>query len=289
MRTLSITSKILVLGLATMLTACETHTQTTSGRDWLAAYPKTKAGAVSADGIDAAQSGPIGDNAETWLQADISSSGTLSFRWRVSCEYRYDMLTFYVDSTVYRSVSGETDWQDVSVFVPPGTHTFRWVYRKGKSGAAGADCGWVDEVNWTPGVPGAAWTLTVASTNGFGAPMPDVGTHSFTNGTVIAASVTSLVLVITNVERRLCSGWTRTGILPESGDGTATDRGRARVADASRAAGECASDRGGGLGADRRARQGRRGAPGGGRVGEAQPGGAAREARRARACDRRGA
>lgn len=53
MRTFSMTSKILVLGLATMLTACETHTQTTSGRDWLAAYPKTKAGAASADGIDA--------------------------------------------------------------------------------------------------------------------------------------------------------------------------------------------------------------------------------------------
>jgi len=53
MRNFSATSKILVLGLAAMLTACETHTQTTSGRDWLAAYPKTKAGAASVDGIDA--------------------------------------------------------------------------------------------------------------------------------------------------------------------------------------------------------------------------------------------
>lgn len=53
MRSFSMTSKILVLGLATMLTACETHTQTTSGRDWLAAYPETKAEAASAGGIDA--------------------------------------------------------------------------------------------------------------------------------------------------------------------------------------------------------------------------------------------
>lgn len=53
MRIFSITSKILILSLATMLTACETHTQTTSGRDWLAAYSKADSATGSAGGIDA--------------------------------------------------------------------------------------------------------------------------------------------------------------------------------------------------------------------------------------------
>ncbi len=55
MRIFSITSKILVLGLATMLTACETHTQTTSGRDWLAAYPEADSATGSAGGIGRAR------------------------------------------------------------------------------------------------------------------------------------------------------------------------------------------------------------------------------------------
>lgn len=178
--------------------------------------------AVSTDGVDAAQSGPIGDNAETWFQTPVTSSGYLSFCWRVSCEARYDTLTFYVDGAMYRSITGQTEWQTMSVFVPPGAHTFRWSYRKGKSGAAGADCGWVDDVSWTPGIPGAIWKLTVVSTNDCGTPTPDVGAYSLTNGETVAASVTSPFVIEESVERRRCTGWERTGILPATGDGTAT-------------------------------------------------------------------
>jgi hypothetical protein len=180
-------------------------------------FPET---AVASDGASAAQSGPLGDNAATWLQTAVGSSGTLAFRWRVSSEARLDTLTLYVNGAVYRSITGATDWQSVSLFVPPGSNTFQWVYRKGKSGAAGDDCGWLDHVNWTPGVPGATWTLTVASTNGYGAPAPDMGAHVCTNGAVVTASVTSPWTIVADAEQAVCTGWTRTGIVPDAGAGT---------------------------------------------------------------------
>jgi len=182
-------------------------------------FPQT---AVSSDGIDAAQGGPLPDSGQTWMQTEVTTSGTLAFQWKTSCQNLYDALAFYVDGASYALISGETAWPPVSVFVGPGAHTFRWVYAKGKSGASGADCGWVDQVAWTPGVTGAVWTLNMVSTNGYGAPTPPVGAQTFTNGSLVSASVTSPWVLTPGVEGRACSGWTRAGILPASGAGTNT-------------------------------------------------------------------
>jgi len=55
-----------------------------------------------------------------------------------------------VDGQTRGLISGETEWRTVTVSVPYGEHTFRWVYAKGTIGASGADCGWVDQVVWVP-------------------------------------------------------------------------------------------------------------------------------------------
>ncbi len=196
---------------------CAPLTWTTGGNAiW---FPQT---IVSSDGIDAAQGGPFPDNALTWLQAEVSTAGTLSFQWRVSCQPQYDSLAFYVDGEPYELISGETEWQPRSVFMGPGAHTNLWVYTKGKSGSAGADCGWVDQVTWTPGVPGAVWTLNTVSANGYGGPTPALGEQLFTNSAMVSASVISPWVLVPENEARACSGWTRTNILPLSGTGTNT-------------------------------------------------------------------
>jgi hypothetical protein len=197
---------------------CTALTWSTGG-DAAIWFPQT---IVSSDGIDAAQGGPIPDSSQSWMQTEVMTSGTLAFQWRTSCQPLYDSLAFYVDGASYTLISGETAWQPISVFVGPGAHTFRWVYAKGKSGAAGADCGWVDQVTWTPGVTGAVWTLNTVSTNSYGGPTPPVGAQTFTNSSLVSASVTSPWVLTPDVEARACSGWTRTGILPASGAGTNT-------------------------------------------------------------------
>jgi hypothetical protein len=189
---------------------------TGGGASWI---PQT---VVSADGTDAAASGIIGDSAETWLQAVVGSSGTLSFDWRVSCQDRYDSLQFMVDGVPQTRLSGESGWQSHAVFLEPGSHVVRWAYVKGKSGIGGADRAWLDRVTWMPGVPGASWTLNVVSSDGAGAPVPTVGSHVYTNGQSVTASATSPQVVAEGTERRVCTGWTRTGVFPLAGDGKET-------------------------------------------------------------------
>jgi hypothetical protein len=53
MRARSVMSTLVILGSVAILGACSVDTQTTSGRDWLAAYPKAKTATADPDDIDA--------------------------------------------------------------------------------------------------------------------------------------------------------------------------------------------------------------------------------------------
>ena len=119
--------------------------------------------AVSHDGIDAACSGAINDKQTTWLETTVENSGTLSFWWKVSSEKAYDWLSIRIDNNQRTAISGETLWEYISLRVEgTGNHSLRWQYAKDKNDMAGTDCGWLDQVVWTPDVPPLAgfalWT-----------------------------------------------------------------------------------------------------------------------------------
>jgi hypothetical protein len=46
---------------------------------------------------DAAKSGDISHDQESWLQTTVSGAGKVSFFWKVSCEGHFDFLAFYID------------------------------------------------------------------------------------------------------------------------------------------------------------------------------------------------
>ena len=103
------------------------------------------------DGDGAARSGAIGDNGSTSLTTTVQGAGTLAFRWRTSSEGRYDCLRVRLDGTEASSISGESGWLDFSLTVGgAGSHTVEWAYTKDGSVADGEDCGWIDDVSWTP-------------------------------------------------------------------------------------------------------------------------------------------
>ena len=103
------------------------------------------------DGDGAARSGPIGDNGSTSLTTTVQGAGTLSFRWRTSSEGSYDFLRVRVDGSEASSISGESGWLDFSLPVSgTGSHTVEWAYTKDGSVSNGEDCGWIDDVVWTP-------------------------------------------------------------------------------------------------------------------------------------------
>jgi hypothetical protein len=116
---------------------------------------------VTHDGVDAAQSGDIGDSQTSTLESTINSGGVLSFWWKVDSEPGFDFLRFYLDGVEQPGalgISGLTGWQFVSITVPNGSHTLRWVYAKDSSVSTGADGAWVDEVSFTPLSGFALWT-----------------------------------------------------------------------------------------------------------------------------------
>ena len=103
------------------------------------------------DGGGAARSGAIGDSRSTSLTTTVQGRGTLSFRWRTSSEQGYDRLGIRLDRNEAASISGTRDWETVSLAVDAdGPHTVEWRYSKDGSVSQGDDCGWVDDVAWTP-------------------------------------------------------------------------------------------------------------------------------------------
>ncbi len=107
--------------------------------------------ATTHDGVDAAQSGPITHNQRTWMETTVTGPGTLTYWWKVSSESDYDFLEFYINgSSQSWWISGNTDWEQKSHTLSTGTNTLRWLYVKDGSVSSGSDCGWVDQVMWTP-------------------------------------------------------------------------------------------------------------------------------------------
>lgn len=104
--------------------------------------------AVSQDGVDAARSGPIGDGQQSWMQTTVTGPGSLLYWWKVSSEAGGDVLRFNVDGVTQDQLSGAVDWKQGARFLGAGTHTLQWSYLKNSTLAAGADAGWVDQVQW---------------------------------------------------------------------------------------------------------------------------------------------
>ena len=97
-----------------------------------------------------ARSGAISDNGSTSLTATIIGPGTLTFKAKVSSEQNYDKLQFFLNGTKLNELSGNVDWQSLSVDLPAGQNNLEVRYSKDGSCSTGQDCGWIDDVVWTP-------------------------------------------------------------------------------------------------------------------------------------------
>lgn len=176
--------------------------------------------AVTHDGIDAAHSGALEDDAENSMQASVVGPGTVSFWWKVSSEDGDDELFFYTGSSGSSEravISGEVDWQWRTFTLSSGNHILRWTYSKNSSGFAGQDRAWVDEVIYIPNsvptapiivihptnrtvVAGSNVTFTVAATGS--TPLGyqwQFGGLNLTNGAGIGGATTA-TLTITNAQ-----------------------------------------------------------------------------------------
>lgn len=103
------------------------------------------------DGTDAAESGDIDDNQDSWIEMDVDGPGDLDFWWKVSSESGYDYVRIYIDGALQSgSIAGDSGWQELQLTLSGGPHTVRWSYEKDGAVSVGSDAAWLDDVRWTP-------------------------------------------------------------------------------------------------------------------------------------------
>ncbi|MDD3622180.1 MAG: PKD domain-containing protein, partial [Methanofollis sp.] len=101
-------------------------------------------------GTTSARSGAIEGSQESWLQANITGPGYLTFAWNVSSEPRHDYLRLYIDGEEEKNLFGfPENWTEEEYRIGFGTHAIRWVYEKDFNSDMMEDCGWVDNVTFT--------------------------------------------------------------------------------------------------------------------------------------------
>ncbi len=97
------------------------------------------------DGVDALQSGPVGEDEGTGLVTTIVGPATANFWVKVSSEEDSDFFAVVINGDIVDALSGEVDWTLVSYDLPEGVNQLAFAYVKDDSGSsAGADAAWVD-------------------------------------------------------------------------------------------------------------------------------------------------
>ncbi len=104
------------------------------------------------------RSGTINNNQTSKMSITLNGEGKLSFWCKASSEYDeedgevYDGMAVYIDGVMQNEgslIGGDVDWTKYTFkIVGEGEHTFSWSYEKDRSGSAGEDCIWIDEVEW---------------------------------------------------------------------------------------------------------------------------------------------
>ncbi|MFN2379192.1 MAG: C25 family cysteine peptidase [Bacteroidales bacterium] len=82
------------------------------------------------------------------IRINLPEDDTLTFWYKVSSEYRYDLFVFEVDSIEQFSQSGITEWELAVVPLKKGIHRLNWVYQKDASLSEGEDCAWLDFIQF---------------------------------------------------------------------------------------------------------------------------------------------
>lgn len=128
----------------------------------------------TSDGIDAAQSGPITTNQQTWLETTVVGPVQLGFQWRISSSATH-YLQFAIDGGTPTYSSGIQGWKGRTYAIGPGTHSLRWTFMNNTNATLGSNAGWLDQVvlDYLTATPVDAWTPQGAAGGPFSPPIQE--------------------------------------------------------------------------------------------------------------------
>ena len=102
-------------------------------------------------GDHSARSGAIGNGQSSSISIVQATKDTeISFFKKLSSEFNYDKLHFFIDDEDMGQWSGLRPWSEERFPVSEGSHTFRWAYIKDNSVSLSQDCAWIDDVSIAP-------------------------------------------------------------------------------------------------------------------------------------------
>jgi hypothetical protein len=165
---------------------------------------------VSLDGVDAAQSGPVGFRQDSWMETTVNGPGTLLFWWKTLSSTNQNFARFQIDGVEQpEKISGATDWRVQSYSIAAGTHALRWVYSNNTAVISLTNGAWVDQITFTNGnVTPAIFThpsnTTVLQGNDtsfsvMAAGTPPLHYRWFRNGVNVGAPLTNSTLTLVGV------------------------------------------------------------------------------------------
>ncbi|HLP76979.1 MAG TPA: immunoglobulin domain-containing protein, partial [Candidatus Paceibacterota bacterium] len=120
-----------------------------------------------------------------------------------------DSLSFAVNGVQQSSIAGIVEWEQRTIYLSVGPQTLQWIYAKDGASYGGADAGWVDQVQFTPG--GTAPLIQIAPQN----QIVWVGSNATLNATAVGtpplqyqwqfnstnlSNATNTALTLTNVQ-----------------------------------------------------------------------------------------
>jgi endonuclease/exonuclease/phosphatase family metal-dependent hydrolase len=119
---------------------------------------------VSADGIDAAQSGGVGNNQQSWVETVVTGPVQLGFKWKVATfvSYSSNILSLAVNGAVRAQIAGKVDWTPTSIEIPSGIQTTRWTFATSSNTMFSPNAGWIDQITLDPfGIlPSTGWDIS---------------------------------------------------------------------------------------------------------------------------------
>ncbi|MBP5589225.1 MAG: T9SS type A sorting domain-containing protein, partial [Bacteroidales bacterium] len=112
--------------------------------------PWTISSSTAVEGIHSAQTGSISNDQSSSLSilCLYEQADTISFYYKVSTEYLYDLFTFSINGYTQLITSGNSDWQLAKYAVYEGLNSFKWTYRKDESISSNDDCVYIDFINF---------------------------------------------------------------------------------------------------------------------------------------------
>lgn len=89
------------------------------------------------------QSGDIADNEKSFLHAQVTGTGKLSFDWATQSESEFDKLFLTINGVIYSSLSGAVDFTRENVYLDKEVNEVVWSYEKNPTVSVLADQGYV--------------------------------------------------------------------------------------------------------------------------------------------------